>query len=247
MSKRKVVTKYYEKHNVGIEYKGLVKKHTSYLYTKIGKLLDLKENPKILDIACGIGESGIVLKKKMSADVYGIDLSESAVKISKRKGVKAVVADIDKRWPHKNSFFDLVLSSQTIEHLYNPDNLILESRRVLKKNGVLVVVTPNLACWINRVIFIFGYQPFFTEVSTVDKTLGLDFTRRLSSNREPVGHLRVFSLRALKDMLKFYDFSIIKSMGLEVDFLPKYMKIFDKFFSCFPSLATNVVVVAKKK
>ena len=52
-----------------------------------------------------------------------------------------------------------------IEHLYNPDHMLEECRRVLKPGGLLIISTPNLQAWYNRILFLFGVQPIFYEVS----------------------------------------------------------------------------------
>jgi len=99
-----------------------------------------------------------------------------------------------------------------------------EAFRVLKTDGYLVITTPNLAAWFNRLIFLFGYQPFFLEPSTKDKTVGLGFTRRLMPNRKPVGHIRCFTLKALKDILVLHGYKIVLVKGNTGYYLPNFMR-----------------------
>jgi len=134
-----------------------------------------------------------------------------------------------------------------IEHVLGTDDLVLEAKRVLKENGLLIISTPNLSNWFNRIIFLFGFQPFFTEVSLKDKTFGLSFTRGMSVNRETLGHLRVFTLRALRDLLNYYGFKTNFIRGGNLYYLPKFMKPIDKFFSFFPGVASDLIVVAKRE
>ena len=117
----------------------------------------------------------------------------------------------------------------------------------LKKDGYFYISTPNLASWFNRVIFLFGYQPFFTEISNEDKTLGLKFTQAFTKNRAPLGHIRVFTLKGLIDLLEYHGFVIMNKYGGKIEYLPRFMKPFDKFFSNFPYLASDLFVVARKK
>ena len=116
-----------------------------------------------------------------------------------------------------------------------------------KKGGLFIITTPNLASWFNRIIFLFGFQPFYTEISIKDKTLGLKFTRGLTKNRETVGHIRVFTLKGLIDLLEYYKFKIVSIKGGSIYYLPSFMKPFDNFFSRFPSLAGDLMVVAIKQ
>lgn len=222
-------------------------KDAIYLVNRIRDFKVLTNKSKVLDAGCGSGELAVTIKKQYNAEVYGMDLNKVAVQHAIKRGVKANIVDLDKKWPHKNNFFDCVTATEIIEHVINPDHLLLEAKRVLKPGGYVVIQTPNLACWFNRVIFLFGYQPFFTEVSTIDKTIGLRFTQNLTPRRETLGHIRVFTLFALKDILEMHGFDIIGTQGNTVYYLPKYMAPFDKLFSYIPWLATDMTVVAKKR
>ena len=219
------------------------KRYVDYIRNRI----QITKDSKILEVGCGTAEFGSVLKQEYGSQVYGIDRNITAIKIARSKGVQAVKGDVEKKWPFENRKFDVIIASQIIEHIVNTDILFTESQRVLKKNGLLIIATPNLAAWFNRILLPLGYQPFFTEVSTVDKTLGLDFTRRLTTIRNPLGHLRCFTLRALIDMYRLYNFDVIMAKGASVSYLPKYMSVFDDFFSNFSSLATDLLIVGMRK
>jgi 2-polyprenyl-3-methyl-5-hydroxy-6-metoxy-1,4-benzoquinol methylase len=41
-------------------------------------------------------------------------------------------------------FFDVVLALDVIEHIENPDHMLCEIHRVIKKSGVLIVSSPNV-------------------------------------------------------------------------------------------------------
>lgn len=206
------------------------------------------KDAKILDAGCGSGELGSELIKGFGVECHGVEMNDVAIRHAEKKGIKTRKMDLDSGWLYDDGFFDVVIGTEIIEHVINPDNFILESKRVLKSGGFLMVATPNIANWFNRIIFLFGYQPFFTEVSTVDKTMGLGFTRKLTPNRKPVGHIRCFTLRALKDILELHGFETVLVKSNEVSFLPKYMAFFDKYlFRFFPGLASDVIVVGRKK
>ncbi|MEK7533844.1 MAG: class I SAM-dependent methyltransferase [Patescibacteria group bacterium] len=197
---------------------------------------------KVLDVACGISTLG----KTFGNNVYGFDMNPEAVKVAQKNGVKARLGDVEKKWEYPDGYFDIVVASHIIEHVVSPDYLILEAKRVLKKNGLFIVATPNLAAWFNRILLLVGFQPFFTEVSTVDKTLGLKFTRKFTSLRSPLGHLRIFTHGSLKDLLGLYGFKIIKTAGAEFLAFPPLLLFIDRVFSQIVSLASNIIIVGKK-
>jgi SAM-dependent methyltransferase len=200
----------------------------------------------VLDAGCGSGELGAQFISRYGSKCYGMDLNDTAVRQAKKLGVMAKRANLDETWPFGRNSFHLVVGTEIIEHVLNPDHFLEESARVLKSHGYLVITTPNLAVWFNRLLFLLGYQPFFLEASTVDKTVGLGFTRNLTPNRTPVGHVRCFTLRAITDLLTLHGFSVEKTVGLPVYYLPKYLRLLDFLSSSIPDLSTDLFLVAKK-
>jgi len=202
---------------------------------------------KILDVACGNGSIANALSQKFHAEAYGFDKNYEAVRIANEKGIKAIVGDVQDRWDYDDNTFDLVVASEIIEHVSDPDHLILESKRVLKNNGILVIKTPNLASWFNRLIVLFGYQPIYTEVSTVSKKVGIGVLSGLVSDYRPVGHLRCFTKRALSDIVKIHKMKLIYIKGIKTRYFPKGINTLNKFFSLFPDLSAELVLVAKNE
>lgn len=217
----------------------------NYFVKKISKLNVLKKGHKVLDVGCGSGELPPILKKQFGINASGVEINKVAISEARKRGVSVKYADLEMKWPFANHTFDSVIGIEIIEHLTDPDHFLQESKRILNKNGTLILTTPNLANWFNRVIFLFGYQPFFLEASTVDKTVGLSFTRKLTPSRVPVGHIRVFTTKAMFDLLTLHGFKNIQIIGSKVDCLPLPMGIVDRFFSRFSSLSSDMLVIAK--
>ena len=206
------------------------------------KEIPFSNKKKVLDVACGVS----TLSKTFSDEVYGFDINHEAIEICRKNGIKAKFGDAEKKWDYPDGYFDIVIMSHIIEHVVNPDHLLSEARRVLKRKGLVIINTPNLAAWFNRILLLFGFQPFFTEVSSLDKTLGLKFTRKLTPYTNPLGHLRVFTGVALKDIMEMHGFKLIKKSGLEFFVLPRHLLILDRIFSHSFSLASNLIAVGKK-
>ena len=217
-----------------------------YLLQKVGD--SLKKHPgNLLDVGCGVGIWAASVKNTLGFEVTGLDINDQAVAKSSLIGIKTIKTDIENRWPLTSGSFSVVSVIQVLEHVLNPDFLLEEAHRVLSPNGILLITTPNLAAWFNRLLLLAGYQPFFLEASTKDKTAGLSFTRRMTSLREPVGHIRVFTLSALKDLLEINGFTPEMVTGTPIEYLPSFLKPFDWAFSKFPALASDLIVIAKKK
>ena len=68
---------------------------------------------------------------------------------------KAIVVDANRHFLFSDAEFDLIWSSEVIEHLDNPAFSIKEMRRVLKPSGRLILTTPNSNFWFFRLCKIF--------------------------------------------------------------------------------------------
>jgi len=98
---------------------------------------------RILDIGCGNGVFLYGLKNN-DFDVYGIDMSEKAVDFAQNTlGLNNVKLSSINKLEYQDEFFDVITMNHVIEHLYNPENVIKEIDRILKKDGLLVISTPN--------------------------------------------------------------------------------------------------------
>lgn len=109
-------------------------------------LLNKRKKIKILDIGCGDGVLFYLLSKKIKLnnfELYGIDYSEEAINIAKMKNpdVKFYVSNVYEL-PFEEIFFDIIVSSDVIEHLAKPKQMLKEITRVGKKGASCIISTP---------------------------------------------------------------------------------------------------------
>jgi len=201
-----------------------------------------RKSARILDVGCGDGS--FISQFKGDCNVFGVDISSRAIRKAKEAGIIAYKVDVSCEKLHfKEGYFDIVYMGDIIEHLTDPDFAVQEVKRVLKKDHFLVLSTPNLACWYNRLLLLLGFQPVFSEVSTAKLFGGV----RTASNAFPVGHLRLFTLKALKEFLNFHGFKVVVIKGAFHERLPRPVKAVDVISSKIPSLSSILIGVAKKK
>ena len=135
--------------------------------------------------------------------------------------------------------WDIIFASHFIEHIVDPDYFLDECKKVMIPDTTLEIDTPNLGAWFNRILLLFGYQPHFTEVSTRYDVGKL----RLGTEEKPGGHLHLFTLRALKELLTIHGFKIHSIQGKPLEYpLPLLLKLLDRLFSKIPSLASELRV-----
>ena len=103
----------------------------NYLHSKI----------KLLDIGSGNG-SFVEICKENNIDAIGIDGSKQKINFENDK--------LD----FKDETFEVVTLISVIEHIQEPSNILREVYRILKKKGVIVIVTPN---------FRYSYKNFYDD------------------------------------------------------------------------------------
>ncbi|MGD1809757.1 tetratricopeptide repeat protein [Dapis sp. BLCC M126] len=133
--------------NTGERYvphlKGTIKYEHLHRY---GLCLEIVRGKSVLDIASGEGYGSVILSQTASS-VIGVDIDTESVKFAQNKyqdksNLQFLVGRCDSI-PLSNESIDVVVSFETIEHHDKHEEMMQEIKRVLKKDGVLVISSPN--------------------------------------------------------------------------------------------------------
>lgn len=124
----------------------LVQKYWQQRKTEeIKNCLYIDKKDIIIDIGCG---SGVQIRETGASDakmVLGIDLNRNALKFAREKGIPNsdyILADAE-HLPVRSGKVDKIICAEIIEHLISPDKMVSEIKRVLNKDGEIVITTPN--------------------------------------------------------------------------------------------------------
>jgi 2-polyprenyl-3-methyl-5-hydroxy-6-metoxy-1,4-benzoquinol methylase len=143
-----------------------------------------KPGKRLLDVGCG---SGFFLKaaEEVGWEAEGVEISPVASKYAQnivRVNVLEGKLEAQHLSPEK---YDLVVLIETIEHLTNPLNTLREIYRILKKEGILIISTPD------------------------SKSLSRLFLGKSWAVFSPEEHLSVFSQKNLFDLLHRANFCVL--------------------------------------
>ena len=97
---------------------------------------------KVLDVACGIGYGSEILRASGATKVIGVDIEVAAISNGNENQALFTNADACKL-PFADRSFDVIVSFETIEHVKEPEALLREFTRVLKRGGVCICSSPN--------------------------------------------------------------------------------------------------------
>ena len=98
----------------------------------------------VLDIGCGGGIYLKIFKNAGAKAIFGADISHPALLRAKQRCADAMLICADaETLPIKSRFADFILSSETIEHLENPEMFFSEIYRILKDGGKAIITCPN--------------------------------------------------------------------------------------------------------
>lgn len=198
---------------------------------------------RILDAGCTDGFLSILFKEEGFYTI-GVDASPTAVERAKTRCHEAMVADLGKPpLPLPDESVDVVFAGEVIEHIFRTEEFLEELRRVTKPGGHLLLTTPNLACWLNRVVLLLGWQPFYTEVGTRPSNTGNPLR---SKTLAPAGHIRLFTPSSLRDLMQRCGWKVVAMRGAGLMDRPLVKQVDRAMSRCFPSLASDMIVLAQK-
>jgi 2-polyprenyl-3-methyl-5-hydroxy-6-metoxy-1,4-benzoquinol methylase len=96
---------------------------------------------KILDVGCGPGIF-LLEAKKRGWEVFGTEFTDKQITFLQEKGITAKKGKLSIEMFEK-SYFDVIVSSEVIEHINNPLEELNLFHRMLRKGGLVYITTPN--------------------------------------------------------------------------------------------------------
>lgn len=150
----------------------------------------------LIDLGAGDGYVAGTLAAAAGARLaVAVDLGHPSALAAPDIRVTRVAAPLPGPLPFPSGCADVVVSLEAIEHLLDPDALLLEARRLLAPGGRLVLSTPRLDGGLVILSLAMGLQPPGVESSSRAR-----YGNRLGAGR-PSGHVHLFTRRALAEAL----------------------------------------------
>lgn len=128
----------------------LIKTEECYwsIYEAIKSISSINKKSNILEIGSGLGYLTYSLYKDGYENIKGLDISKEAVaQATKTFGDHYINEDLF-AFSNKNSeLYDAVILTEVIEHIDEPLVFIRSIKNLLRKDGVIILTTPNKSFW----------------------------------------------------------------------------------------------------
>jgi 2-polyprenyl-3-methyl-5-hydroxy-6-metoxy-1,4-benzoquinol methylase len=190
LTEKEIIKLYNDESISPLQYYEDNKKGDEISFKKRLKLIEelYKRKGKILDIGCNIG-TFLKVAKDSGWDCYGIDVNKGVEKECKKLGINFKARKLEKR-SYKKEFFDVIIMNDVIEHLHHPKEFLAMVKNIVKKEGLIFVVTPNVASLTAKVL------------------------KKKWHHLKPNEHLVYFSKKTIKKLMEDQGFQIIKMKNI---------------------------------
>jgi 2-polyprenyl-3-methyl-5-hydroxy-6-metoxy-1,4-benzoquinol methylase len=111
------------------------------LYELLDQFEKYRNTNRLLDVGCSIGLF-LDIARQRGWEVYGTEYTDAAIRICEGKGIKMKKGKLNPGWFDAGSF-DIVTSTEVIEHINNPVEEVRNIHKILRPGGLFYFTTPN--------------------------------------------------------------------------------------------------------
>lgn len=211
-----------------------LKRHKKIL--SLCKKLKPQKDINVLDI--GRSNLSVILSEYYdSLTTMGFDLNNDDGGHREQKpleNIDHIVFDLNRseyvnEWPSLEYKFDLIVFSETVEHLpVAPEFVMLFLRSILKDKGLLILTTPNATSIEKRKKMLFGENPF----------------EKIRFNLNNPGHFREYTKREIMQLGKDIDFNV--KLCKTVNFALSKSMLYIPFIGLFGDFNCDIIAVFEK-
>jgi 2-polyprenyl-3-methyl-5-hydroxy-6-metoxy-1,4-benzoquinol methylase len=153
---------------------------------------------KTLEFGCGEGGFSALLKDRLNAETWAVEINEESVRQAAKKLHTVINDDAYNslgKLPEK--YFDCIICFDFLEHLVDPYSLLTLLKTKLAKDGVIITSIPNIRYYRVFTNFILHGNWDYKNQGVMDKA-----------------HLRFFTYKSIIKMFKELEFEVLLTKGI---------------------------------
>lgn len=157
------------------------------------------ESNKVLDVGCGAGILGALLKKrKPDCEVWGVEFDRDAARLAESKLDKVFAGGIEEHLDSlPDGYFDCIFCNDVLEHLLDPYTVLNRMKAKLGKGGVVVSSIPNVRYFRNFHELVMKKNWDYADSGVMDRS-----------------HFRFFTYKSIRKMFENEGYEILVHKGI---------------------------------
>lgn len=192
--------------------------HKKRLDRYIRVIKKYKDGGHLLDIGCGNGYF-LTRAKDSGYSVEGQEISPLFINYCRQELNLVVHSGELEKLKLEVASFDVITMFDVIEHVYHPDKLLNECKRLLKPGGILVITTHDAGNFLAKR---YGHKWHMIY---------------------PIGHIYYFTSQTLRSLIKSADFKEMKSGLAYIVDETWYKTFFNYLASIFKSIFLRTLII----
>lgn len=193
---------------------------------QICKIENMVRKGKLLDVGCGYGDF-LKIACQRGWEVQGVEVSDRCCRFAKETSGLNIFQGTLRQANFSEGYFDAVTMWDSLDFMYDPTGELLEARRILKPDGLIVVRVRNAEFHV--------------------------FVKRIFRNSDAIVHMYSFSSKTIRLMLEKTGFREIRVMNSNVtdsapfsSFLNLMISFLDFISNLQIILSPSLLVYARK-
>ena len=164
---------------------------------------------KVLDVGCGAGTFGSVLKENREVEVWGIEAFKDVAKEAMSRLDNVIIGDIENGLISlPNDYFDCIILNDVLEHLKNPWIVLKRLRDNLMERGYIIASIPNVRYYENVKSLLLQKDWKYVDEGILDKT-----------------HLRFFTINSIHVLFQSSGYNLLHIEGINAAVFPWKLRL----------------------
>lgn len=211
------------------EYRRIYQDFVNILIKQLKKHKKSIKGLSVLDVGCFTGTFLLMLKRK-GFKVTGLELQQDAAEIANKRLQNRVYATdvITGKLPDKQ--FDIISLLGLVEHVVDPSKLIKKCEKVLSKDGLIIIQTPESSSIPEKLLK--KYWPPYAPIEHIHLFSRKALARLLTDN----GFEIVYSGSHIKKLPVSYVYRMLENFG------PEFKRLLTPLFSVLPDFMKEAVL-----